>query len=97
MTVPASPGRAGVPVALLVGVALWGLTTVWWFSYYSQYDGWLGQLGEKAPCVFMATDECSYMQKRLLGSAIPRYHPELFWAGLIAVALGIVQRESRRR
>ena len=85
-----------MPVALLVGMALWAVTGLWWFFYYSQYDGWFRQLGEKAPCVFVATDECRYMQKRLPGSAIPRYHPELFWAGLIAVALGVVQRESRR-
>ena len=97
MTVPPdSPRRAGVPIALLIGLVLWAVTSVWWFFYYSQYDGSFKQLGDKAPCVFVTTDECRYMQKRLLGSAIPAYRTELFWAGLIVIALGGVQRQSRR-
>lgn len=81
---------------MLVGLGLWALSLIWWFFYYSQYDGALQQLGTKAPCFAVTINDCLDMQQRLSGSAMPVYHPVLLWAGLIAVILGIMQRRTRR-
>lgn len=91
-----SPRRSRVAAAILIGLALLAVTAVWWFFYYSQYNGWLNELALKTPCLAMTTDECLDMQKRLVGSMIPAYHPVLFWAGAVILGLGIAQQLSRR-
>jgi hypothetical protein len=92
----ATRGRAGFAGAILIGLALLAVTSAWWFFYYSQYDGARKELDVKLPCVAVTSDDCLSIQQHLLGSMIPVYHPVLFWAGAIVLALGIAQQVSRR-
>jgi hypothetical protein len=82
--------------AIWVGLALGAAALAWWLFYYSQYGGWFEQLGFKAPCLAVTTDDCLLMQKKLVLSAVPAYHPVLFWAGTIVLVIGVFQRRSRR-
>ena len=91
-----SPRRSRIAAAILIGLALLAVTGVWWFFYYSQYNGWLNELALKTPCLATTTDECLAMQKQLAGSMIPAYQPVLFWAGAAILGLGIAQQLSRR-
>jgi hypothetical protein len=97
MSVPgAKPGRPGTPVAILVGTALWAVSLVWWYSYYSQYGGAFELIEQKLVCIAVTTDACLGIQQKLIMSAIPAYHPELVWAGAIFLIIGFLQRRSRR-
>jgi hypothetical protein len=96
MSDPAIPRRSRIAAAILIGLALLAVTAVWWFFYYSQYNGSFNELALKTPCLATMTDECLAMQKQLAGSMIPAYQPVLFWAGAAILGLGIVQQLSRR-
>lgn len=91
-----SPRRSRIAAAILIGLALLAVTAVWWFFYYSQYNGSFNELALKTPCLATMTDECLAMQKQLAGSMIPAYQPVLFWAGAAILGLGIAQQLSRR-
>jgi hypothetical protein len=89
--------RVRPPLAEIVGWALWIVALVWWYFYYSQYGGSLYLFEQKFVCVAVATDTCLDIQQKLMHSAIPGYHPVFFWAGVLFLALGFLQRRSRRR
>jgi hypothetical protein len=92
-----TPRRRGFAAAIPIGLSLLAVTFAWWFFYYSQYDGPSKQLDLKAPCFAVTSEDCLTMQKHLLGSMIPAYHPVLFWAGAIILGIGIAQQVSRWR
>jgi hypothetical protein len=97
MSQPAATARKPrLALAIWIGLALWVVTLFWWLSYYSQYGDWLERLGFKAVCIAVTTDDCVFMQKKLIQSAIPTYHPVLFWVGFIVIVLGFLQWHSRR-
>jgi hypothetical protein len=97
MSEPAAAApRRGLTPAIWIGLALWAFTLAWWLYYYSQYGGVSDQLLMKIPCLAVSTDDCVYMQKHLAESAIPAYHPVLFWVGAAVLILGFLQRRSRR-
>ena len=84
------------PVAEWAGWLLWVLSLVWWYFYYSQYIGGLALFEQKFVCVAVTTDVCLAIRQKLVMSAIPAYHPQLFWAGVAFLVLGFLQRRSRR-
>lgn len=92
----ATPARVRTPIAAWVGWLLWVLSLVWWYFYYSQYIGGLTLFEQKFVCVAVTTDVCLAIQQKLVMSAIPAYHPQLFWAGVVFLVLGLLQRRSRR-
>jgi hypothetical protein len=89
--------RVQTPLAEVICWALWALSLVWWYFYYSRYGGALYLFEQKFVCVAVTTDICLDIRQKLLQSEIPAYHPELFWAGVVFLALGFLQRRSRRR
>jgi len=96
MSEPAATGpRRELTLAIWIGLGLWAFTLAWWLYYYSQYGGVSDQLSIKIPCLAVSTDDCAFMQKHLAESAVPVYHPVLFWVGLAMLALGFLQRRSR--
>jgi len=97
MSEPATPApRRGLVVLIWVGFGLCAFSAAWWLYYYSQYGGAVVQFSLKLPCMVVLTDDCAEIQKRLAESAVPAYHPLLFWAGLILLAIGVLQQRSRR-
>jgi hypothetical protein len=58
--------------------------------YYANYDGPFGLMGLKVMCISGATYECAAFQ-RMIHSAIPVYYPVLWYAGLVALIVGIYQ------
>jgi len=90
------PVRQRMPLASLIGWALWVMSLVWWYFYYSQYGSAFELFEQKFICVAVTTDVCLAIEQKLAMSAIPIYHPVLLWAGVIAIVLGFVQRRSRR-
>lgn len=88
--------RVRMPLAEVVGWALWVLSLVWWYFYYSQYGGSLYLFEQKFLCVGVTTDVCLDIQRKLVLSDIPAYHPELVWAGAIFLLLALLQRRSWR-
>jgi len=97
MTEPGLPERRqGVPLAIVIGLVFCAVTIAWWYFYYSQYGGEMDLISVSLPCFFATTDACQVIQQKLAASAIPPYHPVLWWAGLIVIAIGIAQARSRR-
>ena len=90
------PARQRAPIAGLMGWVLCAVSLAWWYFYYSQYGGGLELFEQKFVCVAVTTDVCLAIQQKLVMSALPTYHPVLFWIGAAAIVLGFMQRRSRR-
>jgi hypothetical protein len=89
--------RRRAPAVSMVGWALWLISLLWWYFYYSQYGGALELFEQKFVCLAVTTDVCLAIQQKLVMSAIPAYHPVLFWLGAILLVIGFLQRRSWRR
>jgi hypothetical protein len=92
--------RLGNILAALGAVVLAG-AFIWWFQFYSSVASELKPVaGGKATlsvwdaksCLYTSSDFCGLVSggARLLG-ATP-YEPMLFWAGLVALIIGVVIR-----
>ena len=87
-----SDSKSTSPLALKIGVGLFGVSLLWWFFYYAQYSGPFGLLDLKIMCINGATDECAFFQERMAAtSVIPTYRPYLWYAGMLLTLLGFVQ------
>jgi len=82
-----SPARAARAV-LLFGLAVMTAAVVWWFAYYSQYQG-LNFLGHKFACLSGEAMECSFYQDQIGSSVLPAYSPMLLWAGTVVALVGL--------
>jgi hypothetical protein len=82
--------RRPMPLATKIGLGLVGISVLWWFFYYANYDGPFGLMGLKLMCISGATYECAAFQ-RMIHSPIPPYYPVLWYAGLVALIVGIYQ------
>jgi len=89
--------RAPTPLATKIGYGLWAVALLWWFFYYANYLGPFELLGLKFMCINGATSECLFFQERMGRTAIPTYHPILFYAGLLALAVGTYQSWQARK
>lgn len=86
------------PMATKIGFALWGVSLVWWFAYYANWGGAFDLMGLKLLCITDATPECEFFQEQMSRtSSIPTYYPVFWWAGCIAMMVGLVQSRSQRR
>ena len=82
-----------MPMATKIGFALWGLALLWWFAYYANYGGAFQLLSIKIYCINGASRECLY-----IGTKVgPMYYPIFWYAGVIALAVGVYQSLSARR
>ena len=100
MTNPQSQDKTSVktPMATKIGFALWGVALLWWFAYYANWHGAFGLMRLKLMCITSATSECEFFQTQTSKiSAIPTYYPIFWWAGCVAMIVGIVQGRSTAR
>ena len=84
------------PLASKIGRALWAVAIPWWLLYYAQWHGAFGLLRLKVMCLGGTTYECAFFQQQIHGG-IPVYSPVLWWAGLIAMAVGLYRSRAARR
>lgn len=100
MTDAQSLDKASVktPMATKIGFALWGVSLVWWFAYYANWGGAFDLMGLKLMCITSASSECEFFQEQMSRtSAIPTYYPIFWWAGCVAMMVGLVQSRAQRK
>jgi FtsH-binding integral membrane protein len=86
------------PMATKIGFALWGVALLWWFAYYSNWHGAFGLMRLKLMCITGATSECEFFQQQISRiSAIPTYYPVFWWAGCVAMIVGLVQGRANTK
>ena len=94
----AARSRAPMPMATKIGFALWGVAALWWFAYYANWQGAFGLMDVKLMCIAVATSECELFQQRIARiSAIPTYYPVFWWAGCIAMGIGLMQMRGGKQ
>jgi len=91
------PARPSIPLMIKVGTAIYAVSLVWWFVFYAQYGGVTRMLDVKILCLTETTFECTFFRDALRDSPIPAYTPYLWWAGTVAVVIGVVQVIRQRR
>lgn len=86
------------PMATKIGFALWGVALLWWFAYYAHWQGAFGLMRLKLMCITGATSECEFFQQQIARiSGMPTYYPIFWWAGCVAMIVGLVQSRSHRK
>lgn len=86
------------PMATKIGFALWGVALLWWFAYYANWHGAFGLMRLKLMCITSATSECEFFQTQISRiSAIPTYYPIFWWAGCVAMIVGLFQSRNQRK
>ena len=89
--------RLRTPLMIKIGVAIYVVSLVWWLVFYAQYGGVMRMLDVKILCLTETTFECTFFRDALRDSPIPAYSPYLWWAGTIAVVIGVIQVIRQRR
>lgn len=82
-------------VAIAIGVIAMIGGVVWWFAYYSQWQGAFALLDVKIGCLVTKAAECQAFREFIGASSIPSYQPGVFLGGLIMVVSGIVMLKRR--
>jgi hypothetical protein len=86
------------PMATKIGFALWGVTLLWWFAYYANWGGAFGLMGLKVMCITSTSSECEFFQTQISKvSVIPTYYPVFWWAGCVAMIVGVLQARRQRK
>jgi hypothetical protein len=87
---------SSTPPTIYLGLAFCLASVAWWFAYYAQYGGAFGLMDLKLACIGFATPECTFFQVNIR-SAIPRYVPVLWYAGMMTLAFGVWQLWRQRQ
>ena len=94
---PSPDAKQPMPLATKIGFALWGLALLWWFAYYANYGGAFQLLSMKIYCINGASSECLFFRQQIGPAFVPTYYPIFWYAGVIALAVGVYQSLSARR
>jgi hypothetical protein len=95
---PSEKPKPPTPLALKIGYGLWAISLLWWFLYYAQYSGAFDMLDLKLACITGATSECLFFQQQMANTGIlPTYVPIFWYAGLVAMLIGLYQSYQARK
>lgn len=81
------------PSSTLTGVGVIGViaSIVWWQEFYRQVSQALGAKGPlPIECLYQTVGPCSVVTTLAAWGGVMPYNPELFWASVVAIALGTV-------
>jgi hypothetical protein len=84
-------------ILLGAGVCLLVIALVWWNSFYGEIMKNLdARLSDALGCLYSSAGACGMASGIATFLGKSPYHPELFWAGMIILLIGIVMKASLR-
>ena len=68
-----------------------------WFTIFENYGGAFQLLSIKIYCINGASSECLFFRQQIGPAFVPTYYPIFWYAGVIALVVGVYQSLSARR